>query len=314
MMRYLLPLLLVTTSCGTLQKWALRSSTPVFEKSSAGVMKEGNWEFFRASTPGNLKFLELLWEQDKENQKLLAVLIKSYAGYAFVVHETVAFGDDLASVEDSEAKKEAIAFYTRALDYGLLYLKREGISNKDLLSSDDEKLSKKLKKLDEDNVAALLYTAQSWGSLINLQKDNIALITQVPKVKILFDRVCEIQPDIDHNVCDLFYAQYESSRPKMLGGNPEKGEKIFLEAMKKHPQNLLIRMSYIQYLLLPAFDTEKYEKEAAFLRDEFAKWGDLNRDSLENVSPYKNAQDLNLYNAVAKKRFLLVEKYKAKIF
>lgn len=310
---YLFPLVFALGGC-SLQKMALRQSTPVFEKSSDGMMKEGNWDFFKAATPSNVKSMELIWMQDPENLRLLAVLIRSYAAYAFVVHETLAFEDELAGVDDSVAKKDAITFYTRTLDLGLLYLGKKGIHRKDLLANDNDKLKERLKKLDEDDANALLYTAQAWGSLINLQKDNIALVSQIPNVKVLFDRVCKIKPDIDQNVCDIFYAQYEASRPKMLGGNPEKGEKMYLEAIAKYPHNLLIRTNYIQYLLLPAFDGEKYEKQAAVLRDELAKWGDLNRDSLENQSPYRNLEELNLYNSVAKKRFLMIEKYKSKIF
>lgn len=309
---YLFPLVLALGGC-SLQKMALKSSTPVFEKSVDGMMREGNWEHFKNSSPGNLKFMELLWEQDRSNLELLSALIKGYAGYTFGVHETLAFGDELAGIDDSPSKKEAIFFYTRVLDYGLFYLDKKGISRKDLLSN-DEKLEEKLKDLNEQDATALLYTAQSWGSLINLQKDNVALVSLVPKVKMLFDRVCKLRPDIDQNVCDIFLAQYEASRPKMLGGNPENAAKLYLAAIQKHPQHLLIRLSYIQYLLLPGFEAEKYEEQAKVLREEFAKWGDLNRDSLENLSPYRNVQDLNLYNSIAKKRFELIEKYKSKIF
>lgn len=311
---YLVPLLFVTVSCGTLQKWAMRSTTPVLEKSSDGLMQEGNWDFFRASAPASIKFLELLWLQDKENYKLLSVLIKSYSGYAFSVHETLAIEDELAGVEDSQAKKDAIIFYTRALDYGLLYLKHKGIERNDLLSNDFDKLKQKLKEFDEDDVVALLYTGHSWGSLINLQKDNVALVSQIPNVKLIFDRVCWLQHNIDHNICDMFFAQYEASRPKMLGGNPEKGEAMFKKSISKHPRNLLLRQFYIQYSLIPMMDTEKYEAQAAVMKEEIAKWENLNRDGLESVSTYKNTPELNLYNSVAKKRFLAVEKYKTKIF
>ncbi len=278
------------------------------------MMKEASWDFFRASSPGNIKFLEVLYDQDPGNTKLLGVLIKNYAGYTFGVHETLALGDELSGVEDSASKKEAIFFYTRVLDYGLIYLKEYGISRKDLLSNDEENLVKKLQKIGKDEVHALLYTAQAWASLINLQKDNISLVSQVPKVKLMFDRVCSVDPSIDHNVCDIFYAQYEASRPKMLGGDPEKGEKLFLEAIRKNPRNLLIRVIYIQSSLIPMMDGEKYEKEASFLRAEFQVWSDQGRDSLENVSPYRDNQELNLYNAIAKKRFQLIEKHKSKIF
>lgn len=310
---YLLPLLFALSSC-SLQKLAIRSATPVFEKSSLGLMQEGNWDFFRQSAPANIKMMELLWLQDEENLELLSVLIKAYSGYAFAVPETLAFGDDLSGIDDSQHKKDALFFYTRALDYGIHYLEKKGISKKVLLSQDDKKLSKKLGDLEEEDLTALLYTAQSWGSLINLQKDNVALISQIPRVKVLFDYVCKLRPSIDHNVCDIFFAQYESSRPKMLGGNPDKGEKLYALAMEKYPQHLLVRLNYIQYLLLPAFELAKYEKEAVVLKEEISKWEDLNRDNLENVSSYKDVKELNFYNSIAKKRFELIEKYKAKIF
>ena len=311
---FLLPLLLSLYGCGTFQKWAMRSTNPVFVKTSHDLLQEGHWEFFRDSSPGNLKLMELLWQQDHENLELLGVLIKGFSGYAFAIPETLYLEDEIKGIEESRWKKEAIVFYTRSLDYGLYYLHKKGIKREDLLSNNENKLKEKLKGLGEDDYMALLYTAQSWGSLINLQKDNVALVSQVPKVKILFDFVCNKKPDIDQNVCDIFYAQYESSRPKMLGGNPEKGEKLYLEAIKKHPRNLLIRVSYIQYRLIPGFKEEEFQREAVLLSEEFSKWENLNRDALENRSSYKDIPELNLYNSIAQKRFQIMNKLKNKIF
>lgn len=306
--------LFFVVSCSSLQKWTVRSNSSLFQRTSGDLLKEGNWDFFRASTPANLKFMEVLWEQDHYNLKLLSVLIKGYAGYAFAVPETLYFGDQLSGKDESSWKKEAITFYTRSLDYGLLYLAQKDISHIDLLG-DEEKLHKKLKdELDEDDLMATLYFAQSWGSLINLQKDNVALVAQIPKVKVLFDWVCKLEPDIDQNVCDIFYAQYEAARPRMLGGNPEKAKKLYQEAMLRHPRNQLIRMNYVQFVLLPAYDQENYEKESLILKEEFSRWEDLNRDELVNKSNYKDFKSLNLFNAIAKKRFELIEKNKSSIF
>lgn len=299
---YLVPLFFALAGC-SLQKMALRSATPVFEESSRGMMKEGNWDFFKASAPGNIKFLELIWLQDKKNEELLSVLIKSYAGYAYTIHETLYLKDQISGDEESSSKKDAITFYTRALDYGVRYLDEKGISHKELLSSDDKKLKKKLESLGEEDFIAVLYTAQSWGSLINLQKDNVVLVSQLGQVKTLFDFVCSKKPDIDHNVCDIFYGQFYAGRPKMLGGDPEKGEELFLKAIKLHPKNLLLRLSYIQQVILPAMDAERYEKEAALLKEEITKW----EDSRSNSS-------LNLYNAIAKKRLEIIENNKKSIF
>jgi hypothetical protein len=301
--------------CSSLQKWSLRSASPLFQEASEKLTQEPSWEFFKESTPGNLKFLELLYLQDEKNFALLEVLIKGYAGYAFAVPETLAFEDDLKGIDHSPWKKEAIIQYTKALDYGLAYLKHRGISAEDLLSSDEEKLLKTIKKkLDEKDFVSTLYFAQAWGSLINLQKDNIALVSQVPRVKILFDWVCGKKPLIENGICDIFYAQYEAARPRMLGGNPQKGEELYLAAIEKFPHHLLIRLGYIQFVAIPAMDLDKFEAVATPLRKELEEWESVSRDGLKDESSYAKVRFLNLYNSIAKKRLNIIDQYKQKIF
>jgi hypothetical protein len=312
---FLLFSMLFLASCTSLQNWSLRSASDIFRRAGDQLTRENSWEFFRDSSPGNLKFLEVLYLQDRDNTNLLGVLVKGFAGYAFAVPETLAFGDELAGVEESRWKKEAILFYTRAFDYGLDYLQKKNIDRKDLLTLDEKKLEQRFsKELSKKDYAPVLFTAQAWGSLINLQKDNVALVSQIPKVKLIFDWVCGKEPNIENGVCDIFYAQYEASRPRMLGGNPEKAEELFLKAIKARPHHLLMRVAYIQYMLIPGFEQDKYESISKDLKIEFDQWKDHNRDNLENVSAYKNDGEINIFNAIAKKRFDLIEKYKKKIF
>jgi hypothetical protein len=293
----------------------LRTTSPLFKSAGDLAVRERDWNFFKASSPGNLKMMELLYLQDRENDVLQQSLIKGFAGYAFGVSETLALEDELMGVENSEHRLEAISMYTRSFDYGLDYLERRGIKRKKILSMTDDDLNRNLEEyLTEKDHAALLFTAQSWGSLINLQKDNMVLVSQVPKVKLIFDWVCEKNPDIENGICDIFFAQYEGSRPRMLGGNPEKARVLYQAAIRKSPKNLLIRLGQIQYLILPTLEAEEYEKEAEILRSALAGWSDLNRDDLENKSLYQAHEDLNLFNAIAKKRFEIIERHKSKIF
>lgn len=308
-------LFIVLLSCGSIQKMGLRSTSPLFKKAGDLTIREKNWDFFRQSAPGSLKLTELLYLQDPENESLHLSLIKGYSGYAYAVSETLAFEDELSGVSDQTHAKEAMEMYTRALDYGLDFLKRKGIERSELLTLPETELHKKFdQEIDEEELTAVLFTGQAWGSLINFQKDNMALVSQIPRVKSMFDWVCKKDPNIENGLCDIFYAQYEASRPKMLGGNPELAKKLYAQAMKKNPKNLLIRLGYVQFMLLPAQESEPYEKEAKILREEFGLWEDLSRDDLENHSPYRNAQDFNLFNAIAKKRFEIIEKNKSKIF
>lgn len=311
-------LLMMTLSfvgCSSLQKMALRSSSPMFVEGSNKLTLENNWEFFRESAPGNLKFVEMIYLQDTDNLEILSTLVKGYAGYAYAVPETLALKDELEEVEVSQHKQNAIMLYTKALDYGLEYFQKKGISKNKLISMGEKELLKLMNnKLNKKDYTAVLFTAQSWASLINLQKDNVALVSHVPKMKVLFDWVCGKKPSIENGICEVFAAQYEASRPRMLGGNPEKAKVLYAEAIKKRPQHLLIRVGLIQYSIIPSYDVEAYDREAQVLRAEFMKWGDLNRDTLEDLSEYKSAEHLNLYNAIAKKRFEIIENNKKRIF
>ncbi len=315
-MKFLLfGVLTVLIGCSSIQKVATRSTTPIFKNASQKLMRESSWEFFKDSNPGNLKFMEMIYFSDTNNTELLGILVKGYAGYAFGVLETLHFQEELSGEETTKWKQEAITIYTKALDYGLEYLQTKNVTRADLLNFDDQELAQRLNKnLSEEDYIPLLYLAQVWGSLINLQKDNVALVAQVPKVKTLFDWVCSKDQNIENGVCDMFYAQYEASRPKMLGGDPVKAEELYKNAFEKYPKNLLLRVSYIQYMALPGFDEGKYEDQASFLRKEFPKFEDQRRDSLENKSEYLLHEDLNLFNAIAKKRFEIIEQNKIKIF
>lgn len=315
-MHYLLLILsLSLVGCSSLQKMAMRSSSPMFVEGSNKLTLEKNWEFFRESAPGNLKFIEMIYLQDTGNLEMLSTLVKGYAGYAYAVPETLAMADEFEGIEESGHKKNALMLYTKAMDYGLEYFQKKGISKNNLLRLSEKELSKLLdKNLGKKDHTVVLFTAQSWASLISLQRENVALISHVPKMKVLFDWVCRKNPSIENGICEVFEAQYEASRPRMLGGNPEKAKILYAEAIKKRPQHLLIRLGLLQYSILPAFDEDSYERESKILREEFAKWGNLNRDTLEDLSEYKASEHLNLYNAIAKKRFEIIEKNKKRIF
>ena len=307
--------LLGLIGCSSVQKLALKGVTPIFVEGSTKLTYERNWDFFREASPANIKLVEMLYLQDTKNLELLTTLIKTYAGYTYAVPETLAMGDELAGIDESIHKQNAILLYTKALDYGLDYFQQKGITKSDLLNLSEKKLVDKFKeKFSKRDYTAALFTAQAWLSLINLQKDNVALVSQIPRAKILMDWVCHKDGAIENGVCDMFYAQYEGSRPKMLGGNPEKSKELYLAAIKKRPRHLLIRVNYIQYLILPGFEKEAYEYESKILKEEFAKWENINRDNLVDNSEYKSVEHLNLFNAIARKRFDFIEKNKLKIF
>jgi len=202
---------------------------------SAELNTEPNWSFFQAATPANLKMIEGLWYAQQDNEDLLSLLVKGYGGFGYGVSETLYLEDQLADNDIEKNKYDAISYYTKSFDYGIKYMAEKGIDYKELAANDAPiMLPAKLDdKLDEDDMIAVFYMAQAWGGLINLQRDNVVLMSQLGNVKTLMDWVCKQDPEFEYGSCQLFYAFYEAGRPAMIGGNLEKGKQLFLKYIEQ---------------------------------------------------------------------------------
>lgn len=310
-------------SCGSIKKAAIDTTSSLLYKASNEIETEKNWESFRRGVPANLKMVDGLLYVEQENQKFLATLIKGYCAYAFIVNETLHLKDVLADNDRIFNKNQAIFNYTRAMNYGIKYLELNGIEYQDMvnklgITNGIQKLFDE--KLDSTDIKALeniLFTAQSLASLVNLQKTKMKLLAQLPVAKSMYDWVCSKKPDIRAGACDMFYGAYESGRPRMLGGNPKKGKRIFLNLIKKSPENWLARLSYIQFYLVPMMDEEGYQEQIFYMEK-------ATREYQENISwkpgtprnIKKKLVDKNppIYQAVAIKRYQIIKKYEKEIF
>ncbi len=309
---------LIGSSCSLVKTTAIRSTTGIMQDGSGVVNHEGDWHNLKKAAPANLTTLEGFWYADQNNTDLMALLIKGHAGLGFGVYETKALDDQLQDKDASQAKKKAIIHYTKAYDYGIRFMKEKGISASQL--NDREAKSKLPKilddKLDEDDMIATFYFAQAWGGLINLQRTNVALLSKLPTIKVLMDWVCGKDANFEFGSCKLFYAVYEAGRPAMLGGNLQKGKKLFLEFINSAPLNLLARVSFIQYYIIPTMDEVLYAEHAQFLKKELMLWeGTLNLGTRKKTNlKYLKKSEFNLFNSIAKKRFEIIEKNKKEIF
>lgn len=311
-------LTLIFASCSSINKVGIRATSGILSKAGSEFTRESDFDFFQKSVPGNLKFIEGIWYNDPSNETLLTNLIKGFGGYGFAVSETHYLADKLADKSKSPHLQNALVYYSKAMDYGVAYLAENGIEWKDMLESG---ASSKVpewfdSKLGDDDMMAIFYLAQSWGSLINLQRDNIALVTHLGTVKAMMDWVCGRDPDFEMGSCHLFYAAYEAGRPTMLGGNPENGAELFRKYIKKYPQNLLARVAYIQFYVIPMMDEDIYNEQKKALQREFALWEKQKNygDDLQANSKYRKYPEYNLYNAIAKERFQIIKKFEKDIF
>ena len=309
------------SSCSTFNKTLVGSTSDLVYSSGNSLLSESNFEIFKNGVPSILIFMEGLLSQSPQNLNLLAGLSKGYAGYAFAVNESLLAEEEWGEAKTEDGKKQALFNYTRALNFGIKYLKEQGIEFRDIISRMNEPqgihqiLEKKLSS-DKRDLEVVLFTAQSLGILINLQKDNMGFVSQLSAVKEMFDWVCQKDSSINYGTCDVFYGAYESGRPQMLGGNPKKGKEIFLKAISKHPHNWLIRTSYMQYYLIPQNDEEGFKEQMLALKifnEEFNKYYIF--DNVSRVEgPWTREEGLRFYQALALKRYEIMTRCEKNFF
>ena len=310
----------ILVSCGSLNKAAVRTTSEILYTASFDIESESNWENFEKSVLPNLKMAEGMLSLQPENPDLLATLTKGYAGYALAVNETLWMDDLYSNKMESAHQDQAIANYSKAFEFGLRYINLKKIEYRDLsLKMNDEGAIANLleKNFDSESLRdkeAILYSAMSLSSLINLQKNKSSLVAQLPIAKQMMDWVCNKDPKIASGACGIFYGAYESSRPKLLGGNPQKGQEHFLKVLKEFPENHLARVLYIQHYIVPSLEENLFKEQMSFLQEQENKFNESWPWTKKKKELTPAEKRLRLYQAIAFKRFNILKKYVKELF
>ncbi len=307
-------------ACSGVQKMAVGTTAGLLFDAAYEMETEPDWDHLKDGVGPNLKMVEGLYHLSPEDDDLLVALIKGYTAYAFAIFETEALAEQLAGKNDSKALARAQHFYSRAIEYGIKYFEEEGISWDDLVKAtrDPEGVPGLLAKNLPSNQRAhegAAFFAQALGGLINLKKDDMILVAQLPVAKGMFDWVCAENPNINHGACNLFYAAYEAGRPRMLGGNPEKGKELFKKAMELNPSNWLVHTTYLQYYVIPMGDEDEWAEVKKTLNNA-AQTNASNmvwRPGREEDQAFSNPS-IRAFQAVALKRWEIIKKFENDYF
>ena len=314
--------LILSSSCSMFQRIGIGVASDMFYDASLEMETEANYENFKNGLLPQLKMLEGLLSLKPHDEGLKITLTKGYAAYAFAVNETAYLADYYAENEKTENINQGIFNYSKALGYGLSWLKQEGVTYGDLkkaINTDNGVV-----KLLSDNVGddpqeleGVVFTAQSLAGLINFQKDNMSLVSQLAIAKGMFDYACGINLNLANGICQMFFGAYEAGRPSMLGGNPEKGKQIFLKLIKSQPDNWLARVAYIQFYLIPQGDEDGYKTQRLYMEKykrlamEEMKWNPSSK--AQNNSAFKRKK-IRFYQALAIERYNIISKYEKDLF
>ncbi len=310
-------ILITLASCSWTRRQGVNFMAPMLESGVQKNFEVRDWEYFSEAAPGNLLLLDSLLATSPENKTLLEQAIKSHFGYAFGVQETLHWAEVYSERENKKYLNRALYHYSKAIEYGEQYLNSEGM---DYLQLKKKILTpKKIQEILEENLGdadrvAMFYLGAAYSSSLNLQRNRSDLLTLMPLGKAMIDWACEDDPNMEQGLCSAFDALYLMSRPKMLGGNPNKGLKVFKRVMKTYPQNALLSITFLQYYSIPRDNQGEFKSYMKRLKKFFAEFSQKRKDFNKLLKSSDKNNVFNLFNAIAEKRYTILNKYRRNLF
>jgi hypothetical protein len=217
-----LALCIIALSACSLKKTVINSSALFMDDVMDSFFEEGDIKFAEDAIPADLKLLDgLIKGSQNENDGLLLKGCKLYSMYAMGFMEDSA----IDKKTDRENLLRASAFYERAKNYGLAILKKNQDFKKAAEGSMDDFIQV-MPAFGKDDVETLFWAAFAWGEYINLNRNNVSAIADLPKVKVMIERVMELNDKYFYGLPHLFMIVYYSM-PKMFGGDYDKAKKEY---------------------------------------------------------------------------------------
>jgi tetratricopeptide (TPR) repeat protein len=168
------------------------------------------------------------------SEYLLHSCAQGFAEYTFGFLE-----DDLEQLPDDEKHEaqrmaltaRATEMYDRALGYSLRLIALEDKHFEAAFKKDVSATEAEAKKLDKDSKAGLLFAGISLASGINLNRNDVARVVDLPKAIALIKRSYELDPKFHNSNAAMLLGVVYASQGKAMGGNPELAKKYFDEAI-----------------------------------------------------------------------------------
>jgi hypothetical protein len=210
------------------------TTTKVLVRAQPSLQQESDFDLAARALPGTLKTVEGFWVVHP-NEDLTHILMEGFCQYG------TGFVED--EWEQAQAKKDfdgmeyqaerATKMYVRCMNYALRDLGGDWQAH--IFGTVDE-VNNLVAHADSDKRTSLMWAAVGLASAINMNKDKMDLVAQLPTAKAMLQKVLEM--DAKHEPGDKMLAALPhvamgmlySSTAKEMGGDPVKATAEFKKA------------------------------------------------------------------------------------
>lgn len=271
------------------------SPTQLVVRQAAGFFADGQKVFERESDleiaeqalAGNLKILEIMLDQDKDNPEILIFATQGFTAFATAFVEDKAYDFEFSNEELYRYHKlRAKRLYNRATAYGerALKIKNDGINP---FSFKLKKFQKWIERKDKEWVPYIFWTALSLGAAINSDREDLGAFVRMALVVSAIEWVAKKQPNYYFASPLLFLGTYYAGIPAVYGNNKQKAENYFNKIQKlSHNRHLMAKVYMAKYFAVQYQDETLFKKLLLEVKN----------------APYKYWPEQSLMNSLAKRK------------
>ena len=239
-------LLLGLPACST-ENMAVRMASPLVEGQVRSIHEEPDVELADRAIPAGIKMLEGLLVSDPDNSEILVPLAEGLCNYAF------------SFVEDDDPAR-ASRLYLRGRRHAARALEIAG-GPAGYTDLGMEAFKTASAGVPQAAMPALYWVGRCWAGWLMLNLDDLEALAAISKLEIAMTRVLEWNENYDYAGPHLFFGAFYGSRPKLLGGDPERSKTHFDQALSlTGGRFLMTQMLYAKLYAVRVQDKKLFEK------------------------------------------------------
>ncbi len=237
---------------GCFQRLAAVQTAAIMDRAAPALQRQADPGIAEDALPYSIVQMEGLLTVIPDNEGLRVNAIRAYSSYAFGFledhYEQAEIADDEAQMEHWSAR--ATSAYVRARQMGMEQLTRDRAADggaDGAFHRGYDAWVRYLGRFDSvDDVPLLFWTGYAWARYINLHKDDVTAIADLPFAVALFERSYAVDPGYMDSAPRAAMGGVYASRPAALGGDPVRSRAAFDAAIAAtHRQ-------FLTYLVLEA--------------------------------------------------------------
>jgi hypothetical protein len=247
-----------------LKEFTVSTTAPVLKVASNALASETDVQLARDSAPASLKTVEGFYQSAPKNRDLLEILSQGYIEYTFgfLEDDLEAMPDDTKHAADRDAlAARATGLYDRANMYAIRLVELEDKHFGEMFKKDVASAETAAKHLDKDAAPGLLFVGLSLASSINLNRNDLSRVVELPKAIAVIKRAHELAPKFYNAGAAMTLGIIYCSQGKAIGGDPDLGKKFFEEAINASDGKYLMpKVMYARFYAVIVQDRPLFEK------------------------------------------------------